>query len=27
VSQAANRLVEPIGRQVAVFQGDWAPLL
>jgi len=27
VSQAANRLVEPIGRQVAAFQGDWAPLL
>ena len=23
----ANRLVEPIGRQVAAMQGDWAPLL
>lgn len=22
-----NRLAEPIGRQVAAFQGDWAPLL
>jgi uracil-DNA glycosylase len=27
VSQADNRLVEPIGRQVAAFQGDWASLL
>jgi uracil-DNA glycosylase len=27
MSPAANRLVEPIGRQVAAFQGDWAPLL
>jgi uracil-DNA glycosylase len=27
VSPADNRLVEPIGRQVAAFQGDWAPLL
>jgi uracil-DNA glycosylase len=27
VSTPANRLVEPIGRQVAAIQGDWAPLL
>jgi uracil-DNA glycosylase len=27
VSEADNRLVEPIGPQVAAFQGDWAPLL
>ena len=27
MSPADNRLVEPIGRQVAAFQGDWAPLL
>ena len=27
MSEADNRLVEPIGRQVAAFQGDWAPLL
>jgi len=27
VSLAANRLVEPIGRQVEAFRGDWAPLL
>jgi uracil-DNA glycosylase len=27
VSLPDNRLVEPIGRQVAAFQGDWAPLL
>jgi uracil-DNA glycosylase len=27
VSSSTNRLVEPIGRQVAAFQGDWAPLL
>ena len=24
---AGNRLVEPIGSQVAAFRGDWAPLL
>jgi uracil-DNA glycosylase len=27
VSASDNRLVEPIGHQVATFQGDWAPLL
>jgi uracil-DNA glycosylase len=27
MSHVASRLVEPIGRQVAAFQGDWAPLL
>jgi uracil-DNA glycosylase len=27
VTPVGNRLVEPIGRQVATFQGEWAPLL
>lgn len=27
MSASDNRLVEPIGHQVATFQGDWAPLL
>ena len=27
MSTPDNRLVEPIGRQVAAFQGEWAPLL
>jgi uracil-DNA glycosylase len=27
VSVPANQLVEPLGRQVAALQGDWAPLL
>lgn len=27
MSGPANRLVQPIGRQVEAFQGDWAPLL